>query len=217
MQYVETIILPLAIVLALAGIAYIYRDKLKRLVSETDEVPQEIQNMLTRHEAIEECFDLRGCKVYATGKRLLVREGRTTKDFDYSHISSVTSSCKHYRWLAVLGALFVALAVYVTAVEATAALVSIGVVLMAGGVIIKSPWVQVNVVGMTYPMRFEGSSQTLDFLMQVIRERRYAQPDKEQSGKDFVDTVRRLAELRDQGLITQQEFEENKSRLMRTR
>ncbi|MFW6150610.1 MAG: SHOCT domain-containing protein [Chloroflexota bacterium] len=216
MAFFETIILPLLIVAGLGTVAYIYRGKLKGLIGEAEEIPQEIRNMLTRHEAVEECFDLRGCRVYATSKRILVHEGRTIKDFDYTHISSVTSSCRHYRWLAVLGALFIALAVYVATVEATAALVSIGVVLIAGGIIIKSPWVQVNVVGMTYPMRFEGSGQTLDSLMQVIRERRYALPESEQPGRDFVDTVRKLAELRDQGIITQEEFEENKNRLMQT-
>ena len=59
-------------------------------------IPKNILKLLTEDETIEKSFDLQNCEVYATNKRLFRVEGRSIRDFDYTHISSVEYISKRY-------------------------------------------------------------------------------------------------------------------------
>jgi len=102
-------------------------------------------------------------------------EGRTIRDFDYAHMSSIAYSSKRYRWLIVLGIVLMIAGVWVGGFFIGAvALAIIGLILIFAGVKAKSEWVEVNVVGVSNPIRFLGSRQDLDSLLQIIRQRRMA-------------------------------------------
>ncbi len=66
-------------------------------------LPKQLKSILTDDETVERSFDLTGCRVYATDKRLVELAGRTIRDYDYSHISSIAYSSKRYWWLIVFG------------------------------------------------------------------------------------------------------------------
>lgn len=179
-------------------------------------VPQQIENILTEDEVVEKPFDLQGQQVFATNKRLLVMEGRTIRDFDYAHISSVTYSSKRYRWLIALGIVLVIIGFFIGGSWAIP-FVLIGLILIIIGIVRKSEWVEVNVVGVSDPQKFLGEKKDLDSLLQIIRQKQVAKPTAgktETKDIDFVETIRKLAELRDQGIITQEEFEEKKRKLL---
>ena len=58
----------------------------------------------------------------------------------------------------------------------------------------------------------------MDSLLKIIRQKRAAEHiagQKETKDSNFVETIRKLAELRDEGIITQEEFEEKKSKILR--
>jgi hypothetical protein len=179
-------------------------------------IPNNILNRLTENETVEKKFHLKGCKVYATDKRLLRTEGRTIRDFDYAHISSIAYSSKRYWWLIVVGIVLMIIGVFVGG-EARIALIIIGLILIIAGAVAKSEWVEANVVGVPNPVKFEGSRQELDSLLQVIRQRRIAKPvvgETETQVVDIAETIRKLAELRDEGILTQEEFEQKKKKLL---
>lgn len=140
-------------------------------------IPQPIQNILTEDENIEEIFDLEGQQVYATDKRLLVVKERSIRDFDYTHISSVLYSSKRYRWLIALGILLTIVGYFVGDFFGSAwaiPFVGIGVILIIVGVVRKSEWIEVNVVGVPDPQKFPGEKRNLDSLLQIIRQKRMA-------------------------------------------
>ena len=92
------------------------------------------------------------------------------------------------------------------------------IILIIIGIIAKSEWVETNVVGVSKPIKYKGSRQDLDSLLKIIREKRAAEntaSQRETKEGNFVDTIRKLAELRDEGIITQEEFEEKKSKILR--
>lgn len=89
------------------------------------------------------------------------------------------------------------------------------------GIFIKSEWVEVNVVGVNERVKYKGSRDALDSLLQIIREKRLTEQAVQQKETtdtkklDFIETIRKLAELRDDGIITQEEFEEKKSKILK--
>jgi len=177
--------------------------------------PQQIQNTLTRDEVVEKAFGLKGCLVYATGKRLLVLKGRTIRDYDYVHISSVAYSSKRYWWLIAVGVILIIVGVLFRPLMVI--LGGIGLVLAICGAVLKSEWVEVNVVGVSEVPKFKGPRQRLDSLLQIIREKRDAQSVTGQAvtkAIDSIEAIRKLSELRDDGIITEEEFEEKKSKLL---
>lgn len=195
----------------------------RRRATEDEEVPRQIQDALTRDEVVEESFDFRGCRVYATSRRLLKQKGRTIRDFDYGHISSVAYSSKRCWWLIALGVVFVIIGVYIGVYmgrpAAMGTLVAIGAVTIVGGAIIKSEWIEVSVVGVSYPQRFEGSREMVESLLQIIRLRRDTEHQAgqgETKGGSVVETIRKLADLRDEGIITEEEFLQKKRQLLRS-
>ncbi len=182
---------------------------------------KKIEGILTKDETIEKSFDLEGCQVYATDKRLLILEGRTVKDFDYTHISSVAYSSKRYWEYIIIGILVVAIGWFVGEMLGDIARIAgaiIGLILVIIGIIAKSEWVEANVVGVPKPIKYKGSRQDLDSLLKIIRQKRVAEHtagQKETKDSNFVETIRKLAELRDEGIITQEEFEKKKSKILR--
>jgi len=179
-------------------------------------IPNNVLNRLTENETVERSFHLKGCKVYATDKRLLRTEGRTVRDFDYAHISSIAYTSKRYWWLIVVGIVLMIIGAFVGS-EARIALIIVGLILIIAGATAKSEWVEANVVGLPTPARFEGSRQELDSLLQIIRQRRIVKPivgETETKVVDVAETIRKLAELRDEGILTQEEFEQKKKKLL---
>lgn len=148
-------------------------------------------------------------------------EGKTVRDFDYSHISSVEYSTKRYWLLSILGILFAAAGYYVGDVNDEGVIIGIGLVvgilLILVGIVWKSETVVTDVVGVDGQVNYKGSRQDLESLLKIIREKRddtQAVDYQESKKQDFTDTLRKLAELRDQGIITQEEFENKKNQIL---
>jgi len=184
---------------------------------------KKIEGILTKDETIEKSFDLKDCQVYATDKRLLRLEGRTVRDFDYTHISSVEYSSKRYWGLIIVGVIIGVIGFFAGDMigdvnELKIASAIIGIILIIIGFIAKSEWVEANVVGVRDPQKFKGSRQDLDSLLKIIREKRANEntaSQKETKGGNFTDILKKLAELRDEGILTQDEFEEKKRKILR--
>ena len=189
--------------------------------AKSKDVPRQIQNILARDELVEKDFHVKGRRLYATDRRLLELEERTIRDFDYAHISSVAYTPKRYLWLIGVG---VALIILGAALRSLLdfepflwSFLVVGVVLIIIGALVKKEFVVAYVVGVPDPIEYEGSRQTLDSLLQLIRAKQLAGPaagPKETKGIDSVEAIRKLAELRDQGILTQEEFEQKKRKLL---
>ena len=94
----------------------------------------------------------------------------------------------------------------------------IGLILIIMGAIKKSEWVEVNVVGLSESLKYRGSLQNLDSLLQIIREKQTAKSAISETRIpviDIVKVIRKLADLRDEGIITEEEFQEKKGKLLR--
>lgn len=181
---------------------------------------KKIQSVLTSDETIEANFRLRDCEVYATNKRLLELKGRSVRDYDYAHISSIQYTSKRYRSLIVLGTIFLIAGVSAAVAVAPAllALAGIGLIFIIAGIFKKSEWVELYIVGVSDSRRYKGSKDALDSLLRIVRQKRLSGPtsgQKETRAVDFTETIRKLAELRDQGIITEDEFEQKKGKLLR--
>jgi len=184
-------------------------------------VPRQIQNILAKDELVEKDFRVKGCRLYATSRRLLELKGRTIRDFAYAHISSVAYTSKRYLWLIGVG---VALIILGAALRSLLdfepflwSFLVIGVVFIIIGALVREEFVEANIVGAPDPIKYEGSRQTLHSLMQLIGEKQAAEPaagPKETKDIDSIEAIRKLAELRDQGILTQEEFEEKKRELL---
>jgi len=167
---------------------------------------------------------VKGCRLYATGRRLLELKNSTIRDFAYAHISSFAYTSKHYLWLIGVGiALSILGAALYDLLDFEPFLwifLVIGFVLIIFGALLREEFVEVNVVGVPDPIRYEGPRQTLQSLVQLIGEKQAAEPvakPEEIKDIDFVEEIRKLAELKDQGILTQEEFEEQKKRLLEAR
>lgn len=187
-------------------------------------LPKQIQSILTTDETIEKTFDLKGHRVYATSKRLLDLAGRRVQDYDYAHISSIAYSSKRYWWLIALGIIVIIAGIYFgNNIEEIIVWASVGMgcLFIILGIFIKSEWVEVNVVGVNERVKYKGSRDALDSLLQIVREKRLTEQAVQQKETtdtkklDFIETIRKLAELRDDGIITQEEFEEKKSKILK--
>ena len=138
-------------------------------------VPRQVKNILVEDEAVEHQFDLKGQELYATSKRLIVVKGRSIRDFDYAHISSVAYDSKRYRWLIILGIVIAIIGMSIGEGVAIAAGAIIGFILILIGIMAKSEHVELSIVGVPQPEKFEGERDDLDSLLQLVRQRRYEQ------------------------------------------
>lgn len=182
-------------------------------------LPKQLESILTDDERVEKTFTLRGCRVYATSKRLVELAGRTIRDYDYTHISSIAYSSKRYWWLIAIGVIIMIAGFSFGGGDIIAwASAGIGLLVIILGIFMKSEWVEVNVVGVPNPVKYKGSRVTLDSLLQIVRQKRLGEHTtdrREAKDTDFVETIRKLAELRDEGILTEEEFEEKKSKILR--
>ena len=144
-----------------------------------ENIPQQIKNLLTEDESVESLFDLKGCQLYATSERLLMTKGKNIRDFDYAYISSVAYRLERYWQVAVIGIAMMAaggLLVLFTDTPLTPLLAIIGVICgllcIIAGILIKSEWVEINVVGLSKPIKCEGTRQDLDCLSRLVRQKR---------------------------------------------
>ena len=138
---------------------------------------KQLQNVLTEDEEIEKIFALKGCNVCATNKRLIELKGNTTRDYDYTHISSIAYSSKRYLWLIVLGIIIIIAATYFSnEIGQTAVIVSvaIGFLLIVIGVFWKPERIEINVVGVPDPVKYKGLRATLNSLLNIVRQKHFA-------------------------------------------
>jgi DNA-directed RNA polymerase subunit RPC12/RpoP len=184
-------------------------------------VPRQIQNILAREELVERDFRVEGRRLYATDRRLLELSGDSIRDFDYAHISSVAYRLKRYLWLIAVGIVLIILgAVLDSLLDSELFLwvfTMIGLILILIGAIHKEEFVEANVVGVSEPIKYKGQRQILHSLLQLIRQKQGAKleaKEKETKDIDSIEAIRKLAELRDQGILTQEEFEAKKRKLL---
>ena len=147
-------------------------------------VPKEIEKYLVKDEIIEKRFNLRGCTVYASNKRLLmlIKKGNVVRDFDYSHISSIEYK-KERQFVLILGGIFfIILAIGGTQfsdildINWSGSLVWVltllGVIMLIRG-LVPIEKVELAIVGLTYPLKLPpGEKSELDSLFKLIREKR---------------------------------------------
>jgi hypothetical protein len=138
-------------------------------------IPKRISNVLAEGEIIEKMFDLKGRIVCVTDKRLIELNGRTIRDFDYTHISSIKYSSRRHWGLFALGIMVFLSGVLIAKAsgEATWSVLSgIGFFLMLLSAILKPEWVEVSVFGMPHRIKWPGSKDKLDALLQIVRKMR---------------------------------------------
>jgi hypothetical protein len=181
-----------------------------------------INSVLTQGENIEKSFNLNGCRAYATNKRLFRLEGNNIRDFDYNHISSTGYSPKHHWILIILGVLFATAGYYVGDVNDEPAItiggVVIGMILVLTWIFWKEEIVVTDVIGVEKKIEYRGHRQELDSLLKIIREKKndaQSYDNKVSNNQDFAENLRKLAELKDEGIVDQREFEEKKSQILR--
>lgn len=181
-----------------------------------------INSVLTQGENIEKSFNLNGCRAYATNKRLFRLEGNNIRDFDYNNISSIGYSPKHHWILIILGVLFATAGYYVGDVNDEPAItiggLVIGMILVLTWIFWKEEIVVTDVIGVEKEIEYRGHRQELDSLLKIIREKKNAAQsydNKVSNNQDFAENLRKLAELKDEGIVNQREFEEKKSQILR--
>jgi len=138
---------------------------------------QEIEKYLTQGEVVEATFDLSNATVFATNKRLFVKQKKRIQDIDYNHISSVSYSYARRKKLIIFGILLILLALFLIKINAQpnyfVLLFISGVVCIILGIVLKKEWLEVVVTGFNASIKFEDSRQELDRLLKIIREKKY--------------------------------------------
>ena len=142
-------------------------------------IPKEIEKYLVRDEIVEKEFYLRGrfaltsCKLYASNKRLFIKQGNSIRDIDYAHVSSIELKQERSLPGLVLGLIFSAIGATVIWFELTFgwALVACGIILFLLG-LTTTQSISIGVVGLTYPLKLSGHRSELDSLFKLVREKR---------------------------------------------
>lgn len=185
------------------------------------DVPQQIRKILVEDETVEKEFRVEEYRLYATDRRLIEVKGRRIRDFGYAHISSITYVLQRYLWLIGVGIVLiifgVALDNWLGKTEFLWVFLVIGLIIVIIGAVFKEEFIEANVVGVPKPAKYKGQRQTLHLLLQLIRQKQGATlgaREKETKDIDSIEAIRKLAELRDQGILTQEEFEQKKKKLL---
>jgi hypothetical protein len=140
---------------------------------------KQLKNVLTEDEEIENIFPLEGCNVCATNKRLIELKGNTTRDYDYTHISSIAYSSRRYWLLIVLGVIIIIAATYFgSEIGQTPVIVSVatGFLLIVVGIIHKPERVEIHVIGVG-KVEYKGKRTTLNSLVKllnIVRQKHFA-------------------------------------------
>jgi len=185
------------------------------------DIPKQIRNILAKDEIVDRKFNVEEYRLYATDRRLIQLKDRNIRDFDYAHISSVTYTLKRYLWLLAIGIPLIILGAVLYSLPDWGLfawfLIIIGLVLIIVGAVHKEEFIEANIVGVSKPTKYKGQRQTLHALLRLIREKQAAESkDKKQETRDIdsIEAIRKLAELKDQGILTQEEFEQKKKKLL---
>jgi len=75
------------------------------------EIPEQIAKILTEGETVQEVFEPRDCKLYATNKRLIAKYNDIIRDFDYRFISSISYGLTRQKGLILAALGFAALGI----------------------------------------------------------------------------------------------------------
>jgi hypothetical protein len=184
-------------------------------------IPKQIRNILAKDETVERRFKVDEYWLYTTDRRLIQVKDRNIRDFDFAHISSVTYTLKRYLWLLAIGIPLIILGAVLHSLLDWDLFawfsIIIGLILIIVGVVHKEEFIEANIVGVSKPTKYKGQRQTLHSLLQLIRQKQdVGLRTKEPATKDIdsIEAIRKLAELRDQGILTQEEFEQKKKKLL---
>jgi hypothetical protein len=93
----------------------------------------------------------------------------------------------------------------------------IGIIFIIIGIFYKTEFIATNVIGVDSPIVYKGHRQELDSLLKIIREKQNTTQSRDitvSNEQDFTVTLRKLAELKDEGIITQEEFENKKTQIL---
>lgn len=139
----------------------------------------EVKRYLIENESIEKTFRLSDCIVYATNRRLLVKRHRSIRDFSYDYISSIGYEYKRYFGYVFVGIVFIVIGwVFYQFSETLSFLTDLSglffllaIIFIVLGIIKKSEWLEIAVLGFSDPIRFEGERKDLDILIKIIREK----------------------------------------------
>lgn len=179
-----------------------------------------IDKFLTDGETVEKFYKLNKA-VYATNKRLLERSGRKIRDYDYNHISSISYESKRYYPLIVLGVIIAIAGIWISnemeIEEITYGAIGVSLILILIGIFLKREWVKLTVIGLKEPVKYEGDRNDLDSLLHFVRQKRLTEPEASQikeQDTSYIAVIKELAELRDRGILTQEEFEEKKKKIL---
>lgn len=185
------------------------------------DIPKQIRNILAKDEIVERKFKVDEYRLYATDRRLIQVKDQNIRDFDFAHISSVTYTLKRYLWLIGIGIPLIILGAVLYSLPTWGLfawfLIIIGLILIIVGAVHKEEFLEANIVGVSKLTKYKGQRQTLHALLRLIREKQAVEfRDKEQETKeiDSIEAIRKLAELKDQGILTQEEFEQKKKKLL---
>ena len=137
------------------------------------DVPKDIEKYLTSGEVIEQQFRLNNGKVYASTKRLFIKNHDFVRDISYPHIASIEYRAAR-QWLVVLVGILVIVVWYFLQRDTTLgyALLFAGLVLNVAGFLWKKQRVELGVTGLSIPVVLKGQKDTLSSLFKLIREKR---------------------------------------------
>ena len=138
-----------------------------------EHIPEDIEKYLVKDEIVEKCFNLSGCNVYASNKRLFIKRGNIVRDIDYGHISSIEFKAQR-SWGAVGGGIFsIVLGLILVRWFGGPGYIPviIGVVLVIAG-LVRGEEIELAVVGLAIPLKLSGQRSALDSLFKLVREKR---------------------------------------------
>ncbi|MEW6141914.1 MAG: SHOCT domain-containing protein [Chloroflexota bacterium] len=189
----------------------------------TEKLPKQVSGILAQDEKVESIFDLDTCIVYSTNTRLITQVGRRIQDYHYNHISSVAHESKRHWMVFAFGIVFILLGtVFLVPAGTFRSLggpsIGLGLILFVVFMLHRPEWVEVHVVGVHNPLKLTGSRKGLDSLLRTIREKRATlSPSASTSTQspDVSEQIRRLAQLKEEGILTEQEFEQKKAELLK--
>jgi len=163
------------------------------MANQVIEVPKEIEKYLVQDETIEKHFHLRGRfalggdDLYASNKRLFIKQGDTLRDVSYEHISSIGFKQKR-NWIAIaLGVLLATIGLQVISCGSIEwipfvndsnayILLAVGFIFLLLG-FLRSQYIELTVVGFNKPIPLSGHRTTLDSLFKFVRERKPSKTD----------------------------------------
>lgn len=192
------------------------------------EIPKDIATYLTPDEKVEKIFKLKDCIIFASNKRLYIKRGREIQDATYDHISSIRFNSKRYFELIALG-IFLLLIAFLfgsmgTPPEFSASVFLLAMICIVIGIFARSEWLEATVVGLPAPLKLEGGRTHLDTLFRLVRDKKEAvksvpikhtiTPERTSVQLDIFAQIEKLGELKNKGLITEEEFQRKKEELL---